>query len=248
MIARPVIDVHKLNRSHSHVDGLFSLHVPELALYPAQTSVFQGASGCGKSTLFDTLGLIARADTAERFLIHQAGESPTDIIQSCESAITSLRGREIGYVLQHGGLIPSLSVTENILLPCRLAGNLPDKIRFESLVSRLGIVDQLKKKPSKLSGGQQQRVAIARALIHRPSIVLADEPTGQLDSFTARDVRDLLVSVAREESVSLLVVTHDPTLFSGFADRQFGFEITVCHRQVVSTLCELSTPTRKAMP
>ena len=248
MIAHPVIDVCKLNRSHRHIDGLFSLHVPELTLYPAQTSVFQGASGCGKSTLFDTLGLIARPDSAERFLIRQAGEIPTDIVQSSESAITSLRGRQIGYVLQHGGLIPSLSVLENILLPCRLAGNLPDKKRFESLVSRLGIADQLKKKPSKLSGGQQQRAAIARALIHRPSIVLADEPTGQLDSFTACDVRDLLVSVAREESVSLLVVTHDPALFSGFADRQFGFEITSCQRQVVSTLRELSTPTRKAMP
>lgn len=248
MTSQSVIEVSKLNRSHRHADGLFSLHVPELVLYPAQTSVFQGASGCGKSTLFDTLGLIARPDSAERFLIRQAGDFSTDVVQACESSLTSLRGRTIGYVLQHGGLIPSLSVTENILLPCRLAGNPPDKSRFASLVSRLDITDQLKKKPSKLSGGQQQRVAIARALIHRPSIVLADEPTGQLDAITACDVRDLLVSVAREESVSLLVVTHDPALFSGFANRQFGFEITVRLRQVVSTLCELCPPTGKTRP
>ena len=248
MISHPVIEICKLNRSHRHADGSFSLHVPKLVLYPAQTSVFQGASGCGKSTLFDMLGLIARPDSAERFLIHHAGEISTDVVSAGETKITSLRGRRIGYVLQHGGLIPSLSVTENILMPCRLAGNPPDERRFNSLVSRLGIENQVKKKPSKLSGGQQQRVAIARALIHRPSIVLADEPTGQLDASTACDVRDLLVSVALEESVSLLVVTHDPALFSGFANRQFGFESSVRQRQVVSTLFELCAPTRIIAP
>jgi putative ABC transport system ATP-binding protein len=238
MTSRPVIEICNLHRSHRQADGLFALHVPDLVLYPAQTTVFQGPSGCGKSTLFDTLGLIARPDSSERFLIHQRDETTTDVTCSRESALTSLRGSMIGYVLQHGGLIPSLTVCENILMPCRLAGYLPDKSRLESLVTRLGITDQLKKKPSKLSGGQQQRVAIARALIHRPAIVLADEPTGQLDSVIASDVRDLLISVAREESASLLVVTHDSSLFSGFADREFGFEINIRQRQVFSTLRE----------
>lgn len=213
------------------------LHVPVLDLYPAQTIVFQGASGCGKSTLFDTLGLIAPADNADEFVIRNEIES-LNILSASESRLTLLRSRMIGYVLQHGGLIPSLSVFENIVIPCRLRGELPNKGRLEGLVERLGITDQLRKKPSHLSGGQQQRVAIARALISRPSVVLADEPTGQLDEFTSADVRDLLINTVRAEGATLLVVTHAPAFFVDYADQRFGFVMRRNNGDIHSTLTE----------
>ena len=239
MISEPVIRTRNLKRSFRHLGTRFMLHVPALDLYPARTIVFQGASGCGKSTLFDTLGLIARADNADEFLI-RSGIETFDILSASESRLTHLRSRMIGYVLQHGGLIPSLSVFENIVIPCRLRGERPDKERLEGLVERLGIADQMRKKPSQLSGGQQQRVAIARALISRPSVVLADEPTGQLDEFTSADVRDLLINTVRDEGATLLVVTHTPALFAEHADQRFGFVMQRNNGNIHSTLTEYS--------
>lgn len=239
MTSEPVIRARNLRRSFKHMGARFVLNVPSLDLHPAQTTVFQGASGCGKSTLFDTLGLIARAEAADEFQI-RSGDEFQDILSASESRLTLWRSRRIGYVLQHGGLIPSLSVFENIVIPCRLRGEKPDKGRLEDLVERLGIADQMRKKPVQLSGGQQQRVAIARALINRPSVVLADEPTGQLDEFTAADVRDLLVNVVRDEGATLLVVTHAPELFIDYADRRFGFVMRKINGDVHSTLMERS--------
>jgi len=239
VIPEPVIRARNLKRSFRHLGAHFMLHVPALDLYSARTIVFQGASGCGKSTLFDTLGLIARADAADEFLIRCENES-FDILSASESRLTGLRSRMIGYVLQHGGLIPSLSVFENIVIPCRLRGDRPDNSRLESLIERLGITDQMRKKPSQLSGGQQQRVAIARALITRPSVVLADEPTGQLDEFTSADVRDLLVNLVKDEGATLLVVTHTPELFIGHADQRFGFVMRRNNASIHSTLTEQS--------
>jgi putative ABC transport system ATP-binding protein len=235
MNPEPVIRVRNLKRSFQHLGVHFTLHVPDLRLYPSHLSVFEGASGCGKSTLFDTLGLIARPDSADEFLM-RCGNVTTDILSAGESHLTCLRGQMIGYILQHGGLIPALSVFENIAIPCRLRGGTPDLGRLESLVERLGIADQLRKKPSQLSGGQQQRVAIARALITRPSVVLADEPTGQLDEFTSADVRDLLVKTVRDEGATLLVVTHAPALFVDHADGRFGFLTTRHDANLISTL------------
>lgn len=226
-----------MKRAFHHLENRFTLSVPAIDLYSAQTAVFQGASGCGKSTLFDILGLIARADSADELVIRNP-EATLDISTARDSCLTRLRSRMIGYVLQHGGLIPSLSVYDNIVIPCLLSGERPDKNRFESLVERLGIADQISKRPSRLSGGQQQRVSIARALINRPSIVLADEPTGQLDEFTAADVRDLLVNCVRDEGATLLVVTHDPQLFNDTANRKFGFEMRRTPGNIHSTLIE----------
>ena len=155
MNPEPVMRVRNLKRNFRHSGVHFMLHVPVLDLYPSHVIVFQGRSGCGKSTLFDTLGLIARADAADEFLISCENES-IDILSASESRLTRLRSRMIGYVLQHGGLIPSLSVFENIVIPCRLRGEMPDKGRLEGLVERLGITDQMRKKPSQLSGGQQR--------------------------------------------------------------------------------------------
>ncbi|MCB1129561.1 MAG: ATP-binding cassette domain-containing protein [Verrucomicrobiae bacterium] len=238
MNPEPVIQVRNLKRGFRHLDTHFILHVPLLDLCPASTLVFQGASGCGKSTLFDTLGLIARPDTADEFRV-RGKNGILDILSASESHLTRLRSRLIGYVLQHGGLIPSLTVFENIVIPCRLQGDRPDMRRLNELAERLGIGDQMRKKPSQLSGGQQQRVAIARALINHPTVVLADEPTGQLDQFTAGDVRDLLVNMVRDEGATLLVVTHDPDLFSAHVDQSYGFVLRKNNREIHSTLVSL---------
>jgi len=236
----PLIRMQNLRKRHTRGDHEFSLHVPELDLYKGQTSVFQGASGCGKSTLFDMIGLISKPDSADEFKIGGL-ESPVDVRHSPESLRTFLRSRIIGYVLQHAGLIPSLTVRENILLPFRVDGEPPDLCRMENLSARLGISDHLRKKPAHLSGGQLQRAAIARALIRRPSVILADEPTGQLDIFTAEEVRDLLLAVAREENAALLIVTHDPDLFQSVADRRFGFDYRKIGKGYQSVLREFST-------
>lgn len=234
----PLVRISNLRKKYVMGEYGFSLHVPKLVLHKGQISVFQGASGCGKSTLFDIIGLISVPDSADEFVISNGGIS-ADARQSSEALRTRLRASVIGYVLQHSGLIPSLTVEENILLPFRVEGDHPDRNRLDQLAVRLGITDHLRKKPAHLSGGQLQRAAIARALIRKPSLILADEPTGQLDLFTASDVRNLLLSVAKEENSSLLIVTHDPDLFMSSADRCFTFNYQKSGNGYESTLSEL---------
>jgi len=238
MSGRPVISIKNLSKTHAHAAARFRLAVSELEVRTGEVSVFQGQSGCGKSTLFDMLGLISMPDSAERFRIDPEDGGALDVMHSPDARLTSLRARRIGYVLQDGALVPSLSVLENIRLPARLDGSKSDETRIRQLAERLEIADQLRKKPTKLSGGQKQRVAIARALAGRPLLLLADEPTGQLDPITGARVRDLLVGMAREESVCLLIVTHDSGLFSAAADRHFGFRIERDGKGVVSRLRE----------
>ena len=233
------MEMEGMTRSHRHADGGFTLEVQNLVIHPGDVAVFAGASGCGKSTLFDVLGLIARPDAARRFVLRLAGEREREIIQTRDKELAQLRGTMIGYVLQHGGLIPALTVADNISLPLRLGGSRIDQGHLRKLADLLGIADQLRKKPAKLSGGQQQRVAIARALLPRPALVLADEPTGQLDGITAEGVRGLLVGIAREEGAALLVVTHDPALFQRDATRRFGFHLSkTMSGTVISNLVE----------
>lgn len=245
MSLEPAIRIRNLRRGFRHMEAGFTLHVPELHILPSRMVVFRGPSGCGKSTLFDTLGLIARPDAADEFSIND-GSMPMDVLSATDSRLTWMRGHMIGYVLQNAGLIPSLSAYENIAMPCRLFGDKPDKLRLDRLVERLGIAEQMKKKPAKLSGGQQQRVAIARALINRPSLVLADEPTGQLDEFSAAEVRDLLANIVKDEGVTLLIVTHDPELFAKHMDHSYGFQMARVNGHLHSTLIALQERGLKA--
>ena len=123
--------------------------------------------------------------------------------------------------------MPFLSVAENILLARMLNPKTAmDPEKMEDLVFRLGLQDQLKKKPSQLSGGQRQRAAIARAVAQNPEIILADEPTGSVDKYTAAKIRDLLLQCAREQDIAVLIVTHDESLVSGIADATYSFELT----------------------
>ena len=165
-----------------------------------------GASGSGKSTLLNILGTIDRPSEGEVYL----NDSPISNLGRTESAI--LRRREIGIVYQFFNLIPDLSIKENILLPLRLDHKKPDQPLFDMLIEKLGLKEKLKRFPWELSGGQQQRASMARALLYKPSLLLADEPTGNLDSQNSEEIMELMESFNRELSQTILFVTHSHAL------------------------------------
>jgi putative ABC transport system ATP-binding protein len=165
-----------------------------------------GPSGSGKSTL---LGLMAGLDAPSTGQIFLDG---TDITAIDEEALARLRGAKIGIVFQFFHLLPSLTAFENVLVPMEIAGVAGARDRATALLADVGLSDRGHHYPSQLSGGEQQRVAIARALANNPPILLADEPTGNLDSATGRQVIDLLVAVNRDRGRTLVLVTHDPEL------------------------------------
>jgi putative ABC transport system ATP-binding protein len=162
-----------------------------------------GASGSGKSTL---MHLLAALDKPTSGSIRIAGE---DVGALSDGQVTLLRRKHIGFVFQFFNLLPMLTAEENILLPLSIAGEKSDPAFFEDLLNRVGLVDRRSHRPSELSGGQQQRVAIARALVSKPTVVFADEPTGNLDSKTGAGILELLRSSAEELGQTMVMVTHD---------------------------------------
>jgi putative ABC transport system ATP-binding protein len=177
-----------------------------------QFVAIMGASGSGKSTL---LGLLAGLDapTSGQILLDGA-----DITGLEEDELAVLRGRTVGFVFQSYQLIPTLTAEENVLLPLDLAGERHAGDRARDLLDRVGLLDRRDHYPVQLSGGEQQRVALARAFVMRPPILMADEPTGNLDSKNGRLVLDLLLQLNQREKTTLLLVTHDREL-AAFADR-----------------------------
>jgi len=167
-----------------------------------------GPSGSGKSTFLHCAGGLDKPSSGRVLL------GDTELSGLREKALTELRRTRIGFVFQAYNLLPSLNVLQNITLPTRLAGTKPDPQWLREIVEGVGIAKRLEHRPSELSGGQQQRVAIARALVTRPEVVLADEPTGALDTRTARQVLDLLRSIVDEMGQTVLMVTHDPVAAS----------------------------------
>ena len=185
------------------------LHGIDMALRGGEFAALIGPSGSGKSTLLHLIGLLERP-TAGRILI--AGK----LIDALDEAgMTELRGRTLGFVFQFHHLLPEFTALENVMMPTLIeTGRYTRTMRERAkwLLGKVGLGDALDKKPSALSGGMQQRVAIARALAMNPPLVLADEPTGNLDSHTADDVFALLREFNREEGSAFLIVTHDPRL------------------------------------
>jgi lipoprotein-releasing system ATP-binding protein len=185
------------------------LHGIDLALRAGEFVALLGPSGSGKSTLLHLIGLLERP-TAGRIRI--AG----NLIDALDEAgMTELRGRTLGFVFQFHHLLPEFTALENVMMPTLIeAGRYTRAMRERAkwLLGKVGLGDALDKKPSALSGGMQQRVAIARALAMNPPLVLADEPTGNLDSHTADDIFALLREFNREEGSAFLLVTHDPRL------------------------------------
>jgi len=192
------------------------LHGIDLALRAGEFAALIGPSGSGKSTLLHLIGLLERP-TAGRIRI--AG----NLIDALDEAgMTELRGRTLGFVFQFHHLLPEFTALENVMMPTLIEAGRTNRAmreRAKWLLGKVGLGDALDKKPSALSGGMQQRVAIARALAMNPPLVLADEPTGNLDSHTADDIFALLREFNREEGSAFLIVTHDPRL-AGRCDRR----------------------------
>jgi putative ABC transport system ATP-binding protein len=203
-LAGPVVSATNLTRRYGEgetaVDALrgVSLDVPK-----GQLTAVMGPSGSGKSTLMHILAGLDKPTSGE---VEIAG---TKISKLNDSELTKLRRKHIGFIFQFFNLLPMLTAEENVVLPLSLAGEKPDKAWVDDLMEKIGIADRRKHRPSELSGGQQQRVAIGRALVSRPSIVFADEPTGNLDSKTSGEILDLLNESVHDLSQTIVMVTHD---------------------------------------
>ena len=185
------------------------LHGIDLTLRRGEFAALIGPSGSGKSTLLNLIGLLDRPTCGQ---LHIDGE---DSGQLDDTGLTRLRGQRIGFVFQHHHLIPAFTAEENVAMPLLVARGRPDAEMFEragQLLDQVGLADRKQYLANRLSGGQQQRVAIARALVTNPSLVLADEPTGNLDTHSADDVFALLREFNRRQHTTFLIVTHDPRL------------------------------------
>jgi lipoprotein-releasing system ATP-binding protein len=185
------------------------LHGIDLRLQQGEFAALIGPSGSGKSTLLNLIGLLDRP-TGGRLQIDGQATGELD-----DRALTRLRGRRIGFVFQHHLLIPAFTALENVMLPLLVDRGRPDaemRQRATALLDQVGLGDRLNNLPSQLSGGQQQRVAIARALVMQPALVLADEPTGNLDTKSADGVFALMREVNASRQTTFLIVTHDPRL------------------------------------
>ncbi|MCT7376446.1 ABC transporter ATP-binding protein [Chelativorans salis] len=213
-MTKPVIDLH--NVSLWLGEGASSVHVLKgvsLAVEHGQSTAIVGPSGSGKSTL---LMVIAGLEKVDSGIVCVAGQTLNGL---SEDAVAAFRGRTIGIVFQSFHLIPNMTALENVAVPLELAGHDDPFGLAEKELEAVGLKDRLTHYPGELSGGEQQRVAIARALAPQPAIMIADEPTGNLDQATGRQIADLLFETARERGTTLALVTHDPAL-AARCDRQ----------------------------
>lgn len=198
-----VVDVQKsFVTNGNRVDVLKGV---DLDIYQGEMVAIVGASGVGKSTLLHVLGTLERPDHGEIFY---QGES---VLQYDEQRLASFRNQTIGFVFQFHHLLPEFNALENTMMPALIKGeNAKDaRERAGSILSRVGLGNRLEHLVGELSGGEQQRVAVARSLVLRPSILLADEPTGNLDARTGESIHDLLISLNRDDGVTAAVVTHN---------------------------------------
>ena len=189
----------------------------DIRIEPGEFAAVVGRSGSGKSKLLHMLGGLDRPDSGQVLV------EGKDIFRLKDDRLAVFRRRKIGFVFQSYNLVPSLNVWENIVLPIGLDGRKVDRDFVMDLVERIGMEDRLRALPGTLSGGQQQRVAIARALASRPAIILADEPTGNLDSRTEIEVVSLLKNCVTEYGQTLVMITHDETI-AQMADRMIVIE------------------------
>ena len=208
-----VVDAKDLVRVYGEGDtAVHALRGVDVQIEPGQLTAVMGPSGSGKSTLMHILAGLDRPTSGS---VRIAG---IEITTLGDDALTKLRRQHIGFIFQFFNLLPMLTARDNILLPLTIAGVKPDQGFFEGLVERVGLADRLEHRPAELSGGQQQRVAIARALVSRPTVVFADEPTGNLDSRTSGEILTLMRSSVEEYGQTTVMVTHDAKA-AAMADR-----------------------------
>jgi putative ABC transport system ATP-binding protein len=202
----PVLVFSGVGKSFAGVDGPVTvLRGVDLDVRGGETVALTGESGSGKSTLLHIAGGL---DTADQGIVLLAGH---DLGRLSDAKRARVRCHDVAVIFQQFNLIPSLNVADNIAFQARLAGRVDDAL-IADLSDRLGLSEQLRKYPEALSGGQQQRVAIARAIAARPRVLLADEPTGNLDEGTAADVLDALLALVADTGAALLMVTHSPAI------------------------------------
>jgi putative ABC transport system ATP-binding protein len=212
-MSRPIVSTTELRRVYGEGEtAVHALRGITTGFPSGQFAAIMGPSGSGKSTLMHLLAGLDRP-TAGSVVVDGSEVANLD-----DKGLTRLRRDRLGFVFQAFNLVPVLTAEENILLPLTLAGKKPDREWLDQLIAAVGLGDRLDHRPSELSGGQQQRVAVARALIHRPAVVFADEPTGNLDSASSDEVLGLLRQAADEFGQTVVMVTHDAHAAS-IADR-----------------------------
>lgn len=207
-----MLELRDVKKSYPEPDGgrLRILDIPHFAVKEAEQMVLVGRSGCGKTTLLHTIAGISKADEG-KILIDNI-----DIAGMSEAGVDRVRAQKLGYVFQTFNLLPGFSALENVMLGMTFARGRKDQKRAEHLISRVGLSHRKTHKPSALSVGEQQRVAVARALANKPSILLADEPTANIDPRNQQNIIDLIRETCREEGVSLVLVTHSTEVAGQF--------------------------------
>jgi len=175
---------------------------------PGEMLAIEGASGAGKSTLLHILGALDRPTEGKVYF------QKIDLMKQSDGELAEIRNRHIGFVFQFHHLLPEFSAVENTMMPGLIQRMSPKEAirKAEKILVQLGLGDRLQHKPGELSGGEQQRVAVARALMLNPRVILADEPTGNLDTKTGKEVHNLMVRINQEQGITIVVVTHNPAL------------------------------------
>ncbi|MCU1450475.1 MAG: transporter related [Acidimicrobiales bacterium] len=212
----PIVDVRSVEKRYGEGESAFTaLHEISLSIAKGRMVALVGPSGSGKSTLLNLLGAVDRPTTGT---IRIGGR---DLSSLSDADLALFRRRRLGFVFQSFHLLPSLTVFDNVAVPFVLDRQLTASRRddIDRLLTRLGVGDKAHRYPDELSGGQQQRVALARAVVHRPDLVLADEPTGNLDAATGRVILDLLVELQREFGVTVVMATHSDEAAARCDDR-----------------------------
>jgi putative ABC transport system ATP-binding protein len=208
-----VIQAQEITRIYGSGDtAVEALRGCSMDIRRGDLTAVMGPSGSGKSTLMHILAGLDKPTTGTVAI------DGTDITKLGDTELTKLRRNHIGFIFQFFNLLPMLTAEENIVLPLELAGRKIDKAWVDEIIGKLGLDDRRKHRPSELSGGQQQRVAIARALISKPTVIFADEPTGNLDSSTSAEILELLRASVSDYGQTLVMVTHDPGA-AAIADR-----------------------------
>lgn len=206
--AMPVIDVRNLTKDYY----LGEIVVPalrgiDLQIFPGEMVAIMGPSGSGKSTLMNMIGCLDSPTSGEYYL------DSLLVSDLHDDDLAIVRNQKIGFVFQKYNLLPRIDAIENVALPLRYSENTSSmRQRAEAALQAVGLGDRMRHKPNELSGGQQQRVAIARALVNAPAILLADEPTGNLDSQSGKEIMELLMKLNQQQNTTIVLVTHDPTV------------------------------------